>query len=304
MQMAQSKWQMVFWVALFCASCFLPHAAFAATNISSSASQHWAWNDIIGWIDFYTPNNITVSSTNLSGYASSSMGPLSLDCNTSPSGTICGTSNYQVGNDGSGNLSGWAWNDAIGWISFFWGDATANPTATSTYTSTCTSYGLYCGVYIDASGNFHGYAWNDAVGWISFNCLDPSICGTSNYEVATTWAAVGTTGYLDSTAFDTGVASGTELNSVLWQGSLNGLANGSVGFQFAGSNSSSGPWVFTGPDGTASTSYIGLPGVPIPITNYATYNAYRYLRYRIILVSGVGQVASPQVTDVSIDWSP
>jgi hypothetical protein len=294
MQRAKGKWQMVFWVALFCVSYFLPHAAFAATNISSSTSQHWAWNDIIGWIDFYNTSNITVSSTNLSGYASSSAGYLSLDCATSPAGNLCSTSTYQIVNDGSGNLSGWAWNDVIGWISF--NCANTGGCGTVSYN-----------VYIDASGNFHGYAWNDAVGWISFNCLDvgASFCvSTSNYEVATTWAGVGTTGYLDSTTFDTGVASGTELNSVLWLGSLNGLANGSVGFQFAGSSSSSGPWTFTGPDGTASTSYIGLPSIPIPITNYAAYNIYRYFRYRVILTSGVGQSASPQVRDVSVDWSP
>ncbi len=86
---------------------FAPIPARAATNISANVSQHWAWNDFIGWIDFRATNNIMVSSANLTGYASSSVGYISLDCHTSPAGNICGTSNYQVLNDGNGNLSGW-----------------------------------------------------------------------------------------------------------------------------------------------------------------------------------------------------
>ena len=300
------KWNFVFIGTIFLVAFLIApqFVAHAATNISSSTSQHWAWNDDIGWIDFYTTNNITVSSTQLSGYASSSAGYISLDCATSPAGNLCSTSTYQIVNNGSGSLSGWAWNDTIGWISFFWGDATASSSATSTYTSTCNSYGLYCGVYIDGSGNFRGYAWNDAIGWISFNCTDPGICATSQYEVATSWMAGPVIGYLDSTTFDTGVASGSELNLVLWQGSLNGLSPGNVAFQFAASNSSSGPWAFIGPDGTANTSYGGSPAIPIPITNYAAYSIYRYFRYRMILTSDAAQTISPQVTDVSIDWSP
>jgi len=300
------KWKLVlveaiFFIFFLISPRFIAHAA---TNISSSTNQHWAWNDDIGWIDFYTTNNIAVSSVQLSGYATSSAGYLALDCATSPAGNLCGTSPYQIVNNGSGNLSGWAWNDRVGWISFFWGDATASSTATSTYTSTCNSYGLYCGVYIDPSGNFRGYAWNDIIGWISFNCTDPGVCATSQYEVATSWTAGSAIGYLDSTTLDTGVASGSELNSILWRGSLNGLSPGNVAFQLAGSNSSSGPWTFIGPDGTTNTSYNGSPAIPIPITNYMAYSIYRYFRYRMILTSNTAQTISPQVTDVSIDWSP
>ena len=278
-------------VVLFAWLAFAP-AAHAATNISSSTSQHWAWNDVVGWIDFYNTNTITVSGSGLTGYASSSAGPISLDCHTSPSGNICssGNGNYQILNDGTGNLSGWAWNDSVGWISFWCGDA--GVCGTSPYRVT-----------IDSSGNFHGYAWNDLVGWISFNCSDPGLCGTSNYLVNTSWTVSAATGTLDSTTFDTGVTNGAQLNAIIWQGSQ--PVGTSVGFQIAVSNASSGPWNFTGPSGSSATTWSSSgPGVPIPLAVYTAYNNYRYFRYRVILTSNTSQTATPRVDDVMISWSP
>ncbi len=266
-------------------------SAHGATNISSGVTQHWAWNDTIGWIDFYNTGNITVSSPGLSGYASSSAGYFSLDCSTSPSGNICGTSNYQVTNDGGGNLSGWAWNDAFGWVSFWCGN-----------TSSCGTVSYR--VTIDSGGNFQGYAWNDVLGWIDFNCDNiGGMCSTSNFEVLTTWVATSTSGTLDSRTYDTGVASGAQLNSVMWQGSL--PVNTAVAFQFAVSNSSSGPWTFTGPDGTGSTTWAGgNPGVQTPLSAYGQYQNFRYFRYRAILTSNITQTATPRVDDVIVSWSP
>ncbi|MEK7556550.1 MAG: hypothetical protein AAB538_01080, partial [Patescibacteria group bacterium] len=56
---------------------------------------------------------------------------------------------------GSGhNLSGWAWSETIGWISF-----------NSTNQNTATNYG----VKVAANGDISGYAWAEHIGWISFN---------------------------------------------------------------------------------------------------------------------------------------
>jgi hypothetical protein len=281
--------------------------ASASTNISATTNQHWAWNDAIGWIDFYNTGNITVSASQLTGYASSSVGYVSLDCGTAP-GWGCSPANYKVTNDGAGNLGGWAWNDEVGWITFFWGDATADHSATSTYTSVCTGYGgTYCGVQILSDGSFHGYAWNDAIGYISFNCAEPGVCTPFQYSVVSSWAPTFAVGTLDSTTFDTGVSGGVELNSAIWHGSLNGLLPNSVGFQFAASTSTSSSWIFTGPLGTTSTNdiyYNAGPDTPIPITNYSAYAGFRYFRYRIILKTNSSQSISPQVTGVSVDWSP
>jgi len=58
----------------------------------------------------------------------------------------------------SDNVSGWAWSDNIGWISF---------------NSTDTSSGINYGVNVnETTGNFSGYAWSDNVGWINFPTTD------------------------------------------------------------------------------------------------------------------------------------
>jgi hypothetical protein len=267
-----------------------------ATNISAVTTQHWAWNDSIGWINFYSTGNVVVTSTQLIGYANSSFGFIALDCASSPTGNTCGTVNYKVTNNGAGTLSGYAWNDGIGWISF--SCVNTGGCGTSSY-----------GVTINSDGSLHGYAWSDAVGWISFNCQEPGICGTSNYDVVTSWGSAPAVGTLDSATFDTGSSTGAELNSVIWHGSLNGLLPGAVGFQFAVSAApTSSSWTFTGPSGTTSTSDIyvgaGTPDTPIPITSYKAYSGFRYFRYRIILQTNTGQSISPKVTGVSVDWSP
>jgi len=260
----------------------------AATNISATTTAHWAWNDTIGWIDFYNTNTITVSSANLTGYASSTVGDISLDCHTARGGNVCGTSDYQVTNDGAGNLSGWGWNDNYGWVSFDCNNT--GGCGTSNYRA-----------YIDTNGNFQNYAWNDSIGWISFNCANTGICGSSNFEVLTAWAPTSTVATLDSTTYDTGLAGGAQLNSVLWHGNLPGGT--AVRFQFAVSNSSGGPWNFMGTDGTNNTYYSTGPDASLRL-DYSLFNNARYFRYRIFLVSNQSQSLTPSVDEILINWSP
>src|SRR3989344_918370 len=52
------------------------------------------------------------------------------------------------------NLSGWAWSETIGWISF---------------NSNNQDAGVQYGVNVDSGGNISGYAWAETIGWISFN---------------------------------------------------------------------------------------------------------------------------------------
>jgi hypothetical protein len=269
---------------------------FAATNIDSS--NKWAWNDTIGWIDFYGTNSVNVNSQQLTGYASSSAGDISLDCATTRSGNICSQSNYKVLNDGMGNLSGWGWNDNYGWISFCGGQQSSNCPGTTVYQ-----------VKIDPNtGDFSSYAWNDILGWISF-CGKPGGGGgcastTYSYKVNTLWRATSTSGYLDSSVYDTGVSGGAQINSILWKGDL--PQGTQVRFKLASSNSPSGPWNFIGPNGsTDDNDYYGPmnPYISYPV-NYLLHNNYRYFRYRIILVSDQAQQYSPLVEEIVINWSP
>ncbi len=266
---------------------FLDSVAFAATNISATSAEHFAWNDNIGWIDFYLTNNVNVSASQLSGYASSSVGSIALDCATSPNANICATSNFKVLNDGSGNLSGWAYNDAIGWISF------DSATATSSY--------FYQVSVSPSTGVFSGWAWNDIIGWLSFNCTDLNVCASSDYKVKTSWAAVQLEANLISSTFDTGATSGVALNTIMWQGSQPSGTN--VKFQIASSNSTS-TWNFKGPDGSGTTYYSPIgPGYPAQI-NLQYHNNVRYFRYKVFLYFNASQTAGPRMDDIILNYSP
>ncbi len=293
--------------------------AYAATNVNSVPSSSVAWDDESGWWDFYSTQTVMVKGTILQGYASSSVGDISLDCATSENGNICGSSNYGVCNgygathnadgtctngDATGNLSGFAWNDTIGWISFCGGQSTAQCPGSQAY-----------GVTIDANGDFQGYAWNDTDGWISFNCANNSSCGTNQYLVNTSWRATSTVGYLTSEIFDTGIASGTTLSSIIWQGGPGSGVGICTAFQIAAANATSGPWNFLGPDDTSATYYgaacaqgpnggTGCAPVNTPIcVKSADFNNFRYYRYKVQLTSDKLQTNSPEVKNVILNFN-
>jgi hypothetical protein len=273
--------------------------ALAATNISATPAEHYAWNDLIGWMDFYNTLTINVSASGLTGYASSSVGDISLDCATTRIGNICGTSNYQVLNDGTGGLSGWGWNDAYGWISFCGGQSTAAcPGSIATSSSYQVQVNQSTGEFTD-SGVHRNYAWNDVIGWISFNCDNTGGCGTSNYKVVSSWTASAASGTLDSAIFDTGV-SGGQVNSFTWYGYL--PTGATVGVQFASAATSTGPWSYIGPNGTGGSYYVPLPGASL-YTDFNPHTNMRYFRYRLTLTSNLAQTESPRIDDIKINWS-
>lgn len=94
---------------------------------------------------------------------------------------------FDPGNDGIGpfEVKGWAWDDNLGWVSFFC-DGTSN-------------LGIACGnekygVTIDGPetgasyGTLHGYAWGDNIGWINMSCIGGKdalgqACGAFDYYV-------------------------------------------------------------------------------------------------------------------------
>ena len=199
---------------------------FAAGNIDTQGlSYHWAWNDIIGWINFKANSSVEVRVNELRGWAMSNMGAIVFNCQTSPVGDICSGSDFKVVNN-SGVLSGWAWNDVIGWISFG---------------------GSNYGVTIQPSGDginsfFKGWAWNDAVGWLSMHCENQGLCLTfPTYRIQTGIGSQSAGGVLESNVFDTG-SSDPSYNYILWRGIPK--TGGSVQFQVASSDSVNGPWNF------------------------------------------------------------
>jgi hypothetical protein len=124
----------------------LPLSAFATTGTIDSVNKY-AWGSNTGYVNFNPTNgNVVVTSSGLTGDIwSDTYGWINLN-----------PSNAGVTNDGNGNLSGYAWGEGTGYISF-------------------------AGVTINTStGIFQGTATGTIVGTINFNC--------SNCEVETTWA--------------------------------------------------------------------------------------------------------------------
>ena len=58
------------------------------------------------------------------------------------------------------NLSGWAWSENIGWISF----------------NSTEGGGSNYGVTVASNGRLSGYAWSENIGWITFNQNDLNGC--------------------------------------------------------------------------------------------------------------------------------
>lgn len=165
------------------------------------STDRYAWNDIIGWLDFYgAPGGpATVTASKMTRWATSSDGDFTLDCATTPGGDICATSDFYVSNS-AGDLAGWAWNDAYGWISFCGGLQTTDCPGTVAYQVTINQ----------TTGDFSGWAWNDIVGWISF-CGGESTTncpGTVAYKVkiasVSGWSYIGPNGGQDSYYATTG----------------------------------------------------------------------------------------------------
>ncbi|MEK7654497.1 MAG: hypothetical protein AAB345_04465 [Patescibacteria group bacterium] len=311
-------------------------AAHVSDNIATANIDRHAWNDVVGWIDFGA-GEVEVTDTQLKGYANIlQAGFLALDCATTPIGAKCaadGGADWGVKNDGTGKLSGWGWNDNLGWISFRCDEAKTNPNLVDCGTGPGE---VDYHVDIGSNGDFSGWAWNDVVGWISFNCVNvgPGTCNdppttAAKYKVNTDWrepgpsipppAGDGPTGigpggsgggggggssfddgtYLISSIFDTKVQGGAALNTIMWQGvQPSGTA---VGIQVASSNSATGPWVYMGPDGTSASAYEANQGVQFRL-NPKFHNNQRYFRYKVYLSWTAGD--TPEVEDVIVSYSP
>lgn len=163
---------------------FLLVAPVPASSQTTTPLTGYAWSDLIGWI--------------------------SVNCSNTGS---CGTADYAVSIDASGNLAGYAWSDSIGWIKF--GGLSSFPSGSGTlaqnagfsggalkgWVRACegTSAGDCSSMTTRAdgwdgwialsgtgygpslnSGKLTGYSWGgEAIGWISWS--------GSGYEVDTTY---------------------------------------------------------------------------------------------------------------------
>lgn len=283
----------------------------SGTNVDNS--DYYDWSDVSSWWDFHNTHTVIIGTSSIHGYASSSIGDIALNCDSTANGNICSDSNFAVTNaSGSGSLAGCAWNDSIGWISFSCADYDCDGVKEGGSDNICNSsdYQVSIGASgSNSSGTFSGYAWNDVEGWISFNCANNGSCGSSSYKVVTNWAPGVITGYLDSSTLDTGVSNAV-LVSLSWQGSQ--PSGTSVDFQIATSSSSSGPWIFYGP--SSATDYYGVEcptyGASSPgagpdksiCVNKNLNKDFRYFRYRFRLQSDTSQTLTSRIDDIVVNF--
>lgn len=157
---------------------------------------------LLGFVFLYHPKNaFSQATTPITGWAwSDGIGWISMNCSNTSS---CGTVNYGMTIDASGNIAGYAWSDNIGWISANSSDLTGCPSAPCTATVNATT-GVFSGWFraingsgaqagttdgfislkgsspaygpIDSNtGTVSGYAWgNTTIGWIDFSKVTTS----------------------------------------------------------------------------------------------------------------------------------
>lgn len=152
---------------------------------------------------------------------------------------------------------------------------------------------------------------------------DNTVLEAYTYHPELTTASGALSGYLISATFDTGLANGAKINSVMWRGTSGTGGTNTVKFQIAtancsngatdppncttsvgwGSPKTSGDGAFIGSDGTSSTFYEPTgPGTPYVIPFNQHVNK-RYYRYKVQLERDASST-SPTVTDVIVNWSP
>jgi hypothetical protein len=101
-----------------------------------------------------------IGGSKMTGYAwGDKTGWVSFDCSNTTHG--CDNASYGVVQENSNVLSGYAWGEQTGWISF-----------------KGTNYGVLVG-----TSTLSGYAWGEQTGWISFTCANDNSCDTNNYGV-------------------------------------------------------------------------------------------------------------------------
>lgn len=153
--------------------------------------QGWAWSERTGWISFSCEN-------------------CDSDLNGQWDGGECGTGesiDYGVDIDSdTGEMSGYAWSERAGWISFRSEDLAGCPSepceakvdfatgGVSGWAKAVNADGWSSWIRlrdsdygVEISGSeFKGWAWSDeAIGWVSFNCSNTNWCSTSDYKVTT-----------------------------------------------------------------------------------------------------------------------
>jgi len=175
---AIGPWMLPTWFGLVfpivVVSTTLPLAAAETIDPNDDGSQY-AWSENVGWINAEPLGDggpgMRIWQTRADGWVwAENIGWISLSCSNT---STCQEVDFEVTNDGAGNLAGFGWAENAGWVSF-----------SCENTVSCAS--IDYGVTIDpATGEFSGFAWAENLGWISFSCVNTGSCATVGYRVQT-----------------------------------------------------------------------------------------------------------------------
>ena len=144
----------------------------------------------------------------------------------------------------------------------------------------------------DWSGGFGQTDWsNPSMYYQDSGTVNTSAAG--QVALAQTSGQYASSGWLESSAFDTG-SSSTSYTTLDWQPTSQN-PGASVSFQIAANNNDK-TWDFTGPDGTANTYYT-VPGTTI--SQAASGN--RYVRYKVFLSTSNPSI-TPVLTNVGLNY--
>ncbi len=183
------------------------------------ATSHCGSHNVSGWAWANTPQSPPGGNPPTS--PDQGVGWISFNCANQNIGADYGVDI----NSTTGLLSGYAWAETIGWITFNPGEfgsgcpdtdgicEQANVSTTGSFPRTINGWAKVLSLQntsdgwihlsnnsishpysttIDQFGNINGWAWgSDVIGWISFSCNNQGVCGSSNYQTFT--AALSTT---------------------------------------------------------------------------------------------------------------
>lgn len=137
--------------------------------------------------------------------------------------------------------------------------------------------------------------WSDGLSITDGNIDYTSTPG--EFKLVETFGSYAPAGTLESPVFDTG--SPSYFQQLLWRPEYQpaGTGDNSVYFQLATSASSTGPWIYRGPDGTTGSYY----SIPDSTVN-SVHNGGRYVRYKAYL-STLSATNTPIVSDVSFTYT-
>lgn len=156
--------------------------------ISFSVEGHpniagYAWSENIGWISFNSSN----CDTNIDGIADA-MPPAPAGCPAPGTPVPSYGVNLDLGI--TNDLSGYAWSENIGWITFEGTEVAGCPSGTcqpryDSGTGELLGWARACSIFqAGCSGALKPVSetggWD---GWISLNCLNGGVCASSNYKV-------------------------------------------------------------------------------------------------------------------------